>query len=1063
MKNHYPVVYLIAFFLISSTTFSFAQEQPEWNDPSVIQVNTETPRTTYIPFPKTQTAKHYVDEPKQSPRYFSLSGDWRFFWSSNPGNRPADFYQPDYNDMAWNTLSVPSNWQMHGYGLPIYTNIEYPFSTDELQAPKDYNPVGAYRKKIDLPDSWEWNPSSKEQIYLHFEGVNSAFYVWVNGQQVGYSQGSRTPAEFNITSYLQAGKNLIAVEVYRWCDGSYLEDQDFWRLSGIYRDVFLWKSGAAGIRDLEVLADYDYKSEEGLLQVDLDVQAFDEESISDYTIQASLLDFSGKEVLAESASTNISEEGDWQWKASLEDIKSWNAEQPNLYSLLVELKNKEGLTIEVIPQRIGFRRIEVKDAVILVNGQPIKFKGVNRHEHHPETGQVVSRESMIQDIILLKRYNINAVRTSHYPNTPEWYSLCDLHGIYLIDEANLETHGLGRSTPNVLNNSPEWKEAHVDRTRRMIERDFNHPSIIMWSAGNESGDGPNTLACYQFGSQRDPSRLFHYENTNLRPEYKGDATDVISRMYLEAKNFDQQLARWPEKPLILCEYAHAMGNSNGNLDAYWDAIYANPRIAGLFVWDWMDQGIKQPVPYGIADPWGDDTFFAYGGWWEDKANIFHDNNFCMNGLIGADWKPHPGLVTLKHYQQPASAKLDNRQQQLEITNRLDFSNLPDEIVLYWELLEEGKLIRSGTLELPDILPHQSQKVKLPKEATIKSDKETWLNLSYRAKNASFFWERGYELGWDQFLLGGEWTIPTNNTSATENIAVEETEQLITISGTSWKMVFNKTQGRLQSWEKEGLQLIERGGQPDFWRAPTDNDRGADLSSPKKSPGWERPLSNSYVWKTAGPNWKPTNINLNKQSNGETQITFSGGILNKQASVSVAYTVGPTGGLEVAFDYRTEQDLPIALRVGMQWILDDSFNQFQWYGPGPGPTYADRNVERVGIYQSTAMQNWMDYSKPQENGNKAELRWLQLTNQDGQGFLISSDQTFNGNVMPFSKAAIEDADYSWQLGRSQHTYLNIDHTQLGVGGDNSWGLICHPEYRLTAKQYQYQYTIIPIGF
>jgi beta-galactosidase len=785
MKIDFPTFYGAAILLVFSWTQTYSQNQPEWNDPSVIQVNTEAPRTSYVPFPNKETALRYIDHPKQSPRYFSLSGDWQFFWSANPASRPKDFFKTDFNDRSWNTLAVPSNWQMHGYGLPIYTNIEYPFPTDELQAPQDWNPIGSYRRTFDLPASWEWNPDSKEQVYLHFEGVNSAFYVWVNGQKAGYSQGSRTPAEFNISPYLKTGKNLIAVEVYRWCDGSYLEDQDFWRLSGIYRDVYLWKSGSAGVRDLEVLADYEAETQEGLLNVEVKVQTFDEGLNSDYQIEASLLDFSGKEVLAASSTAIIAKDGLWNWEISIEDIKAWNAETPSLYSLLVVLKNKDGNTLEVIPQRIGFRRVEIKDAVILVNGQPIKLKGVNRHEHQPETGQVVSTESMIKDIILMKRHNINAVRTSHYPNAPEWYSLCDLHGIYVIDEANLETHGMGRNQPNVLNNSPEWKEAHVDRTRRMIERDFNHPSIIMWSAGNESGDGPNTNACYQFGSQRDPSRIFHYENTNLLPEYKGEATDVISHMYLEAKNFDRQLARWPEKPLILCEYSHAMGNTNGNLDAYWNAVYATPRIAGLFVWDWMDQGIEQAIPFGINDPWGDDSFFAYGGWWENQADVFHDNNFCMNGLIGADWKPHPGLITLKYYQQPASSKLhkqDNKPQ-LEITNRWDFSDLKDEIVLHWELSEEGKAISEGTIDLPNIMPHQSAKVDLPKEAWMASEKETWLNLSYRSQKASFFWEQGYELGWDQFKVGGEWEMPDLvNIGTTDNINVVEDEELITSDG-----------------------------------------------------------------------------------------------------------------------------------------------------------------------------------------------------------------------------------------------------------------------------------------
>lgn len=1043
-------------------TKSISQAQPEWNDPSIIQSNTEAPRTSYIPFPNKEIAYQYIDHPKQSPRYYSLSGDWQFLWSPNPASRPKDFYEAQFNDNGWNSLSVPSNWQIHGYGLPIYTNMKYPFPIDQMQVPKDWNPVGSYRRTFELPTSWGWDSSSLEQVYLHFEGVNSAFYVWVNGQKVGYSQGSRTPAEFNISSYLNEGKNHIAVEVYRWSDGSYLEDQDFWRLSGIYRDVYLWKSAETGIRDLEVLADYEPATQEGLLAVEAKVKSFVEKSsLSDYQIEATLLDYFSQKTLALQDASSISEKGIWRWNAPIQNVQAWNAEHPNLYNLIIVLKDKEGKTLECIAQRIGFRRVEIKNTVIFVNGQAIKLKGVNRHEHHPKTGHVISTKSMLQDIVLMKRHNINAVRTSHYPNAPEWYRLCDLHGIYVMDEANLETHGFGRHEPNALNNSPEWKEAHVDRTRRMIERDFNHPSIIMWSAGNESGDGPNTNACYEFAKQRDPSRIFHYENTNLLPEYQGQATDVISHMYLEAKNFGRQLARWPEKPLLLCEYSHAMGNSNGNLDAYWEAVYSNPRIAGAFVWDWMDQGVEQSVPFGKIDPWGDKVFYAYGGWWENQANVYNDNNFCMNGLVGADWEPHPGLITLKYYQSPVSTKLIGNAH-LEITNRLDFSDLKDEFNLYWEVLEDGMLVRKGVIELPSILPHQSKKLDLPVEAFPISEKETWLSLSYRTKKASFFWEQGYELGWDQFQMGGKWTIPNLKTEKNTDLAVEEDKELIHVVGGDWKMVFDKQRGTLLNWEKAGIQLLKTGGTPDFWRAPTDNDRGAGLGD-NNSPKWIRALSYSNAWKNAGTKWQPTTISVKKNTANEVQVYFSGAILDNKALVSITYSIFPSGEIDVAYSYTTDQDLPLIPRVGMEWVTDVSFNQIQWYGLGPGPTYSDRKVERIGTYQSSVMENWVDYSKPQENGNKVAVRWLQLTNQDGKGLHITSDIPLSCNVMPYSKNAIERAVYSWQLGESTQTYLNIDHAQLGVGGDNSWGAICHPEYHLLSKKYAYDFRISPIGF
>ena len=462
---------------------------------------------------------------------------------------------------------------------------------------------------------------------------------------------------FPITLH-ESAPNTIAVEVYRWSDGSYLEDQDAWRLSGIYRDVYLWKGSKTRIADLEILADFEASQQSGHIKIDYRLEsANDRES----TLEFALLEGNSLKALGEKL--QYSSSGSVEYPMA--EVKPWTAETPELYTLLATLRDRSGNIIEVVPQKIGFRRVQIEDKQLRVNGQRIILKGVNRHEHHPDNGHVVDRNSMIRDIELMKRHNFNAVRTSHYPNVPEWYALCDEYGIYVIDEGNMETHGLGRRAPNPVNESPDWKEAHVNRTYRMIERDFNHPSIIMWSAGNESGDGPNTHACYVYGKQRDPSRPFHYENTNL-DRYDGSDSDIISRMYLEAERFDEQLNRWPEKPLILCEYTHAMGNSNGNLDAYWDQIYENPRIAGAFVWDWMDQGIRTEIPFGRLDWWGRKSFFAYGGWWEDRAGVLNDDNFCMNGLIAADTTAHPGLIALKHMQQPVHAELD--QNRLKIVN-----------------------------------------------------------------------------------------------------------------------------------------------------------------------------------------------------------------------------------------------------------------------------------------------------------------------------------------------------------------------------------------------------------
>ncbi len=1023
----------------------------EWKDPAVIQVNTEAPRTSYMPFATKAAALARVDQPKQSSRYFSLAGKWRFKWSPNPASRPEDFYATSVYDGGWDLIDVPGNWQVQGHGLPIYTNIIYPFDASELRPPEDWNPVGSYRKTFRLPPGWTASPESGNQIFLHFEGVDAGFYLWVNGQKVGYSQGSRTPAEFNITSFLTEGDNLIAVEVYRWTDGSLLEDQDFWRLSGIYRDVYLWMANAANVKDLEVLADFDPSSRNGSLTVDVNVGGSGSTQVS-----AELLDANGVSVANAPASAPT--DGQWSWNTSVSNAKPWSAESPDLYTLLTTLSDDQGNVLEVIPQRIGFRRVEIKDAILLVNGVPVKLKGVNRHEHHPETGHVVDEESMMRDITMMKRHNINAVRTSHYPNVPAWYDLCDRFGIYVMDEANLETHGFGTRGQSVINEAPEWKQPHVNRTERMIERDYNHPSIIMWSAGNESGDGPNTRACADYGRQRDPSRPFHYENASV-DGFDGAGTDVISHMYLQAKDFNEELGKWPEKPLLLCEYTHAMGNSNGNLDAYWDEAWTNPRIAGFFVWDWMDQAMQQPVPYGKSDPWGRKDFMAYGGWWEDRAAVHHDANFCMNGLLDGNWNAHPGLIALKHMQQPIKSELAGSN--LIVYNRNDFVDFGGKVEIVWNVTTEGQQIAQGTMEVPSVVAKGSRTLPLP-SLPAAGGKETWLNISYRSTENTPFWQAGFELGWDQFKLGGDWAMPALPEVKGKPLRVSVDAAEVTVTGRNWEVLFNRENGTLKNWRYERTNLLQAGGQPDFWRVPLDNDQGAGLRANGSTEG-EGQLAASGIWKAAGSSWDPDLPDVENQADGSVLLTFKGPILDGQGQIELSYQVREDGTMKVDYKYSTSASLPMIPRVGTAWEMPVAFDQIQWYGPGPYSTYSDRNFERVGQYRKSVMDNWVDYSRPQENGNKADVRWISVTNASGQGLQFVSNEFLSANALPFSKSQIERTDYSWQLPPPDATYINIDHVQLGIGGDNSWGLICHPQYRLEESEYAYSYEVRPVGF
>ena len=1031
-----------------------ASQRPEWDDPAVLQVNTAPLRATFVPFSNRASALAEIDHPKTSARYHTLSGQWAFRWSASPNDRPVDFYRSDYEDAEWDRITVPSNWQLEGFGVPIYTNIKYPFDTEEFRAPHRWNPVGSYRRDFTLPEDWQTGLADGDSVFLHFAGVQSAFYVWVNGTKVGYSQGSRTPAEFDLTAHLQTGPNQIAVEVYRWSDASYLEDQDFWRLSGIFRDVYLWRAKPARLANFEAIGDFEPHTGEGHLVFRADLAGA-------RGIRVELLEPGSHEVIV---TAELPANGG-KVKAELHPgaVRPWSAEAPHLYPLVLSILDENGDVAEVVAQRVGFRRVEIKDSVFLVNGVPVKLKGVNRHEHHPDTGHVVDRESMVRDIRLLKRHNFNAVRTAHYPNVAEWYRLCDLYGIYVVNEGNIETHGFGRGRDNALNHSATFREAHIDRVRRMVERDINHPSIIMWSTGNESGDGPNTDACHAWMSQRDPSRIVHYENAT-HPSGKGKGTDIISRMYLLSQEIDETLALWgPGRPLMLAEYTHAMGNSNGNLDAYWDQLWRNPRITGYFVWDWMDQGLRQPIPYGRKDPWGRTDFFAYGGWWENRAAIWNDNNFCMNGLLAADWSTRPGLRALKRVQQPVAIELSNEGAALTLTNRYDFTDLGEVLTLHWSVQEEGEVLRAGVVSLPSILPGARAVVPLPAEAHVSSPtKETFLNTSFVTQKATAWWERGYELAFSQFELGGRFAPEPDSDATTAPVQVSEHDGLVVVSGSDWSMTFAAASGGLQSWQVAGREMLSEAVRPDFWRAPTDNDLGAGMAdSWRASPANNKTLFRSNRWRDAAASWSPRMGGIEAQDDGRVRMAYTGELLDEHA-LTVAYTISRSGRLDVEFTLSvTQPPNPIPLpRVGMAWTLPTALQRLDWYGRGPDPTYSDRKHEPMGVYTAKVTDDWVDYSRPQENGNKVDVRWFRVTDDIGFGLEFTGPLPLSCNAMPYDASEISSVAYSWQLPKPRATHVNVDLSQMGVGGDNSWGATALKPHLLTADTYQYRYTVIP---
>jgi beta-galactosidase len=1016
-----------------------AQQRPEWDDPAVIQTGVEKPRATFMIYPSRTLA--LTHDRARSPWFQSLNGTWKFHWSKNPASRPVNFFENGFSDAAWKTLPVPSNWQMHGYDYPIYTNIIYPWPQSAKEAPnvpKDFNPVGSYRRTFVVPPAWKGR-----RVLLHFDGVDSAFYVWVNGKRVGYSEDSRTPAEFDITAHLAPGSNLLAVEVYRFSDGAFLEDQDMWRMSGIFRDVYLWSAGAAHIRDFEVTTELDSALRDATLKVKAEASAG--------TLHAELLDASGKAVAQGSGAAEIS--------MPVANPAKWTAETPNLYTLLLTLKDARGATVEVIPQRVGFRKVEVRNARLLVNGRAILVKGVNRHETNPDAGKVMTRALMIRDIELMKQFNVNAVRTAHYPNVPEFYELCDIYGLYVMDEANHETHHYGSYGPNWIANKPEWKEAVVDRTRRMIERDKNHASIIMWSLGNEAGDGPNVKAAYEFAKRRDPGRPVHYEGTT-GAHAKAPNADVNSFMYPSAERTAKEAAARPDMPLILCEYTHAMGNSNGGLQHYWDLFYSGGNMQGAYVWDWVDQGLRQTVP----DSRPETKFLAYGGWWEDKIGVRNDNNFCMNGLVNADRVPHPGLHALKYvYRYLHASPAEPSLRAIRVRNWYDFINPRDLVEGSWAIHSSGTLVASGKLPPLDIEPRQERvfPLDLPKLEAV-SGAEHLLTLRFNLKAKALWAPAGHEVAWDQFPLPMEVGRPMMKTPS-GTLTLKQDGESATVSSPGFSATFGKSAGTLTSYTYGAIRLIDRGPRPDFFRAPTDNDIGALKNIPLERRRQMR--LDLSPWKTEGAGWAPT-MTVSQPSPETASVVFEGALPQSGATLKQSYTVYASGDIVVETSYTPGfPRLAMMPRFGTELLVNKSLNNIAWYGRGPVETYQDRQFEPIGLYRSTVAREWVDYSQPQENGNKTDVRWVALTNAQGAGLLAVGQLPLSVAAREYSNDEIDRADYTWKMKPSPSIHLHLDYRQMGVGGIDSWSLnaLPLPQYRIPSDEpYSYRYRLSPIA-
>ncbi|MBN1567208.1 MAG: DUF4981 domain-containing protein [Acidobacteria bacterium] len=1048
------ILCLIALF----ASLGISEEKPEWDDVSVFKVHVERPHASMVVYPSSELA--VKGDRSQSPWYRSMNGDWKFSCADSPARRPAGFFRQDFDDSAWRTIPVPSNYQLHGCDIPIYTNVAYPFAMNTAGppvVPKERNSVGSYRKIFAVPEDW-----AGRQVFAHFDGVDSAFYLWVNGTKVGYNEDSRTAAEFNITQYVKPGKNLMAVEVYRFSDGSFLEDQDMFRMSGIYRDVYLWSTANRHIRDFEVQADLDENYRDAKLTVTSKIINYAREAAA-VSMSVELMDSAGKSIVAPQSRELQSGSGEIEVAIAMpvSNPDKWTAETPNLYKILLTLRDAGGRPLEVIPAEIGFRKVEIRNAKLLVNGQAVLLKGVNRHEHSPDTGHYLSRELMIRDIELMKQFNVNAVRTSHYPNAPEWYELCDRYGLYVIDEGNIECHAYGLHNKNRLANDPDWRPLFLDRFERMVERDKNHPSIIIWSMGNECGDGPNNAEVYRWSKRRDPSRPFHYEGNS---RYGCESSDINSWMYPTPSDTLRLAQQRPDKPLLLVEYTHAMGNSNGALREYWNIFYSGINAIGAFVWDWVDQGIRQPVPEKYRTPDGPKTFLAYGGWWEDKAGIYNDNNFCQNGLVSADRKPHAGLWAIKHvYRYLHASAIDSRTGKFKIKNWFDFINPRDLVECVWELKDEDKVLNSGRLGELDIDPHQEKEFIIPPSSIqCPSNSHCVINLSFVLKSDAPWAKKGHETSWEQFSWPGDSGKGGPSGPGVPSLSISDAGDRARFSGPDFAITFDKQFGMITSYFYKGALLMERGPQPDFWRALTDNDIGG-LRSVQTS-RVKNPMLDISVWREQGPAWKIRNTQVQRINESSARIAVAGDLSAVGGQYTMTYTVHGDGRIDVEGSYQPGAGpVPMMPRFGMELILAPGFENITWYGLGPAPTYVDRDYERRGVYKSTVDEQWNEFSRPQENSNKVNVYWVTLTNRDGIG-LRAEGYPLSVSAYHYPKSEIERADYTFKMTKHPQVYLNLDLKQMGVGGVDSWTPNAFPldQYRIRGDQpHSYKYRLTPL--
>lgn len=1019
------------------------KDKPWWLDPEVNEVNTMAPRAAFFAYETENLAK--ADQKARSERYLSLEGKWKFNFSKDHDKAPRDFYSLKYDDSQWTDFPVPGILELNGYGDAIYSNNGYPWRTQFRPEPpfveERNNYTRSYRKMVTVPADWKG-----ERIYLHVGSATSNLMVWVNGKFVGYSEDSKVSAEFDLTKYLTPGKeNLIAMQVMRWCDGSYLEDQDFWRFTGIAREVYLYARPQAHIADLFITPDLVNNYQDGTLEVKLNAVGAKGE-----TVMFSLKDKEGKEVAAQTA--KVGGNGEVKVNFDIKNPLKWTAETPNLYTLYTTLMDGKQVA-EVVPQRVGFRKVEIKNAQVLVNGQPVLFKGANRHELDPVTGYVVSMDRMLEDIRVMKELNINAVRTCHYPNDPRWYELCDIYGIYMVAEANIESHGMGYGD-KTLAKEPTYEKAHLERNESNIKIYKNHPSIIFWSVGNEAGYGPNFEKAYDLVKAYDPSRPCQYEQAG-----QNGKTDIFCPMYYDYGGCDKYSQGDNPRPLIQCEYAHAMGNSMGGFKEYWDMVRKYPKYQGGFIWDFVDQGLRVKNKQGK-------TIYAYGG--DFGRYPTSDHNFNCNGIINPDRKPNPHANEVRYYYQNiwATAK-DLKAGEVEVYNENFFKSL-DDVELQWTLESEGKVLANGRNAL-DIPAQQKRVVKLDGyslPADVKG--EVVLNLDFVLKKAEPMLDAGYAVAREQFVVN-PYTFPTMEsvlavTSGkydTRKVEKEEKVAWVTLSAGNTSVTFNHWNGWIDYLDVDGKPMLEEGYAitPDFWRAPTDNDYGA---------GTQRKL---HAWKNPEMKMKSFKV-VENEGKAEKGVEVVYDMPSVEATLTMTYTLTPAGELVVNEAMTVNKDAkhkPELMRYGMQLVMPKAYNMLTYYGKGPGENYIDRNNgDRLGVYDAKVADQYWGYVRPQESGNKTEVRYWQVKDENGKGLEFYSFAPMECSTLNYLASDLDDGwdknahqSHSGDLTPRDFSVVKLAARQRGLACVNSWGAIPLEQYRMPYQDYSFTYVIRPL--